>query len=87
MMLARRLCPNVLTFYPPIAPSQGTVAKLQELSRHFKYVVTTTVAEANGAGMAVASCGYWDAQTDGSVTVKWANTSIHCVVVVCCLAL
>ena len=50
-------------------------------------MVTTTIAEDNGAGMDVSSCGYWDTGSDGSITVKWKNSSISCVVIVCGLAL
>ena len=84
-MLTPPYCPTNTHSFP--RRNDQCIAELQKLSENFKYVVTTTIGEDNGAGMDVSSCGYWDTGTDGSITVKWKNSSICCVVIVCGLAL
>ena len=65
--------------------------------QNFKFVVSSLVVQKVGAGLHSSTSTYWDASTDGkfrfngiarcnlnsgSVTVKWENDTIACIVVV-----
>ena len=63
------------------------VQRLTTLSPNFKWVVSTSIVELSGAGVHSSTTAFWDAETDGSVTVRWDNDSISCTVVVFGLAL
>ncbi|TPX45705.1 hypothetical protein SeMB42_g03910 [Synchytrium endobioticum] len=54
--------------------------KLSGLNRPFKYIVTCTVMQKNGAGLHAASSCYWDATTDGSVTYKYDSKTMYVIV-------
>ncbi|XP_059478456.1 dynein light chain Tctex-type 1 [Neocloeon triangulifer] len=62
----------------------GTLCKSQ---KPFKYIVTCTVMQKNGAGLHTASSCFWDNSTDGSCTVRWENKSMFVIVSVYGLAL
>ncbi|XP_014256006.1 dynein light chain Tctex-type 1-like [Cimex lectularius] len=62
----------------------GNLAKLQKA---FKYIVTCTIMQKNGAGLHSASSCYWDNTTDGSCTVRWENKTMYCIVSVFALAI
>jgi dynein light chain Tctex-type 1 len=61
--------------------------KLQFASERFKYVVSTVIVQKNGAGMNFNSACFWDQASDGCVTFRWENKSMHCVVSVYGLAI
>ncbi|XP_034253058.1 dynein light chain Tctex-type [Thrips palmi] len=62
----------------------GTLTKQQ---KPFKYIVTCTIMQKNGAGLHTASSCYWDNTSDGSCTVRWENKSMYCIVSVFGLAI
>ena len=62
----------------------GTLTKQQ---KPFKYIVTCTIMQKNGAGLHTASSCFWDNTTDGSCTVRWENKSMYCIVSVFGLAI
>ncbi|CAB3363793.1 Hypothetical predicted protein [Cloeon dipterum] len=62
----------------------GALCKSQ---KPFKYIVTCTVMQKNGAGLHTASSCFWDNSTDGSCTVRWENKSMYVIVSVYGLAL
>ncbi|XP_046668962.1 dynein light chain Tctex-type 1 [Homalodisca vitripennis] len=56
------------------------LAALTKLQKPFKYIVTCTIMQKNGAGLHTASSCYWDNTTDGSCTVRWENKTMYCIV-------
>uniref|UniRef100_A0A8C4RDT5 Dynein light chain Tctex-type 1 n=1 Tax=Eptatretus burgeri TaxID=7764 RepID=A0A8C4RDT5_EPTBU len=60
---------------------------LAKLNKPFKYIVTCTIVQKNGAGLHLASSCFWDNTTDGSCTVRWENKTIYCIVSVFGLAI
>ncbi|XP_063233828.1 dynein light chain Tctex-type 1 isoform X2 [Bacillus rossius redtenbacheri] len=62
----------------------GALTKLQ---KPFKYIVTCTIMQKNGAGLHSASSCFWDNSTDGSCTVRWENKTMYCIVSVYGLAI
>ncbi|KAF4516791.1 hypothetical protein B566_EDAN004630 [Ephemera danica] len=65
-------------------------ACLTTLTKHqkpFKYIVTCTIMQKNGAGLHTASSCYWDNTTDGSCTVRWENKTMYVIVSVFGLAI
>ncbi|KAK7605370.1 hypothetical protein V9T40_007228 [Parthenolecanium corni] len=49
---------------------------LAKLNKPFKYIVTSTIMQKNGAGLHSASSCFWDNNTDGSCTVRWENKTM-----------
>jgi len=43
---------------------------------------TAMVIQRKGAGLVVSSSAYYDAENDGSFTVRWENGSLLCIVTV-----
>jgi dynein light chain Tctex-type 1 len=66
--------------------STTALDKLQMQSEKFKYIVSTVIIQKNGAGMNFNAACFWDQATDGCVTYRWENKSMHCVVSVYGLA-
>jgi len=61
--------------------------QLTKLQKPFKYIVTCTIMQKNGAGLHTASSCFWDNTTDGSCTVRWENKTMYCIVSVFGLSL
>ncbi|KAL7067374.1 Tctex-1 family protein [Cryptosporidium serpentis] len=55
---------------------------LRKLSEKFKYIVSVMVLQRSPAGFHLFTTCYWDQANDGSVTHRWDNKNLHCVVVV-----
>jgi dynein light chain Tctex-type 1 len=51
--------------------------KLSALNKPFKYVTSCVIMQKNGAGLHLAVSLLWDQTTDGSVTVRWENATMH----------
>merc|ERR1739848_717933 len=66
---------------------EASLGKVAALEKAFKYTVTATLMQKTGAGLHAASSCYWDANTDGSCTVRWENKTMHCAVTVFGLAI
>ncbi|GBM35477.1 Dynein light chain Tctex-type 1 [Araneus ventricosus] len=60
---------------------------LSKLNKPFKFIVTCTTMQKNGAGFHCASACYWDNNTDGTCTVRWENSFMYCIVTVFGLAI
>lgn len=61
---------------------EGTLKRLKELNKPFKYIVTAVIMQKNGAGMHTATSCFWDNSCDGSATLRWENKSMYCLVTV-----
>uniref|UniRef100_UPI00358F647B dynein light chain Tctex-type 1 n=1 Tax=Myxine glutinosa TaxID=7769 RepID=UPI00358F647B len=61
--------------------------QLAKQNKPFKYIVTCTIVQKNGAGLHLASSCFWDNSTDGSCTIRWENKTIYCIVSVFGLAI
>jgi len=59
---------------------ESCLGKLVALQKAYKYIVTCTIMQKNGAGLHTASSCYWDNATDGSCTVRWENKTMYCIV-------
>lgn len=66
---------------------EGCLGNLTKLQKPYKYIVTCTIMQKNGAGLHTASSCFWDNVTDGSCTVRWENKTMYCIVSVFGLAL
>lgn len=66
---------------------ENVLAALCKLAKPYKYIVTCTIMQKNGAGLHTASSCYWDNATDGSCTVRWENKTMFCIVSVFGLAI
>lgn len=64
-----------------------TLDKLQGVSQNFKFIVSTTVVQKNGAGIHVSSTCFWEQATDGNLTFRWENKSMYVIIQVFGLAL
>mmetsp|Transcript_33000 Transcript_33000/g.58071 ORF Transcript_33000/g.58071 Transcript_33000/m.58071 type:complete len:112 (-) Transcript_33000:2714-3049(-) len=67
--------------------SEQLVLDLKELSSNFKFCITCVIMQRLEAGLHISSTCYWDTTTDGSLTVKWDNKSMYCIVNIFALAL
>ncbi|CAG8555635.1 11189_t:CDS:2 [Diversispora eburnea] len=54
--------------------------KLAALSKSFKYIVTCTIFEKNGAGIHATTTCYWDSKYDGSTTYRHDTNSMYVIV-------
>jgi len=52
---------------------QKITTELVLTNKPFKYIVTCTVMQKNGAGALIAHSCFWDAVNDNVVVVKWPN--------------
>nr|CAD7199481.1 unnamed protein product [Timema douglasi]CAD7257801.1 unnamed protein product [Timema shepardi]CAD7425615.1 unnamed protein product [Timema monikensis]CAD7452307.1 unnamed protein product [Timema tahoe]CAD7575070.1 unnamed protein product [Timema californicum]CAD7590783.1 unnamed protein product [Timema genevievae] len=66
---------------------EACLGALTKLQKPFKYIVTCTIMQKNGAGLHTASSCFWDNSTDGSCTVRWENKTMYCIVSVFGLAI
>ncbi|RZF43634.1 dynein light chain Tctex-type 1 [Nilaparvata lugens] len=66
---------------------EACLGALTKLQKPFKYIVTSTIMQKNGAGLHTASSCFWDNSTDGSCTVRWENKTMYCIVSVFGLAI
>ncbi len=66
---------------------ENVLGSLCKLAKPYKYIVTCTIMQKNGAGLHTASSCYWDNSTDGSCTVRWENKTMFCIVSVFGLAI
>lgn len=55
---------------------------LQSLNRPYKYCITVTLMQKNGAGLVSAASTFWDPTKDGLCKVTWENATTHCIVTV-----
>lgn len=67
--------------------SEQLVMELKSLSSSFKFCVTCVIMQRLEAGLHISSTCYWDTQSDGSLTVKWDNKTMYCIVNIFGLAL
>eukprot|EP01029_Cantina_marsupialis_P027509 TRINITY_DN770_c0_g1_i2.p1 TRINITY_DN770_c0_g1~~TRINITY_DN770_c0_g1_i2.p1 ORF type:complete len:130 (-),score=11.29 TRINITY_DN770_c0_g1_i2:83-436(-) len=67
---------------------EDVVKQLSDLKKPFKYVVSCSIMQKNGAGVHVTNSCHWDAVNDGMCTIKWPGerqkdqSSMYCVVTV-----
>ncbi|KOO31364.1 light tctex-type 1 [Chrysochromulina tobinii] len=66
---------------------EGTLKRLKELNKPFKYIVTAVIMQKNGAGLHTATSCHWDNSCDGNATLRWENKSMYCLVTVFGLAI
>lgn len=62
--------------------SAAIVDKLTNRSEDFKFLVTVIILEKKNGGFHLFSTCYWDQEQDGTVTVRWDNPTMHCIVTV-----
>ncbi|EFJ05638.1 hypothetical protein SELMODRAFT_8199, partial [Selaginella moellendorffii] len=55
------------------------MAKLVNLNKPFKYIVTCMIMQKNGAGLVTASSCFWDPLADGSRTMRWENKTMYAI--------
>lgn len=67
--------------------TSGVLDKLRNIHDGYKYIVSVIILQKSQAGFHLYSTCYWDATTDGNVTFKWENKSMHAVVSVYGVAL
>jgi dynein light chain Tctex-type 1 len=60
--------------------SEEVVTELKEVNSNFKYCVTCVIMQKANAGLHISSTCFWDCNTDGSLTVKWENDTMYCIV-------
>ncbi|KAG6961968.1 hypothetical protein JG687_00007405 [Phytophthora cactorum] len=56
-------------------------------SAGFKYIVNCTILQKRNAGYHTNSSCFWDAERDGSVSIRWENATMTCVLTVYCVSL
>ncbi|KAI8998244.1 Tctex-1 [Gaertneriomyces semiglobifer] len=59
---------------------EQTLKRLTSLNKPFKYVVTCTIMQKNGAGLHAASSCWWDSSVDGSATYKYESKTMYTIV-------
>lgn len=62
--------------------SPDIVGKLTGRCEDFKYIISVVILEKKNGGFHLFSTCYWDQEQDGTVTVRWDNKTMHCVVTV-----
>jgi len=70
--------------------SEKVMKYLVDTGKPFKYMVTCTIMQRNGAGLISANSCFWDTVADGSVTVQWPkekskdniNKTMNCIITV-----
>eukprot|EP00842_Homolaphlyctis_polyrhiza_P001498 jgi/Hompol1/2349/HPOL_005958-RA len=66
---------------------EQSLKRLTGLNKPFKYIVTCTIMQKNGAGLHSASSCYWDNSSDGSTTYKYDSKTMYIIVNVFGLAI
>ncbi|CAH0492227.1 hypothetical protein KXD40_001333 [Peronospora effusa] len=56
-------------------------------SAGFKYIVNCTILQKRNAGYHTNSSCFWDAERDGSVSIRWENATMTSVLTVYCVSL
>ena len=56
------------------------IQRLSGVNRNFKYITNCIILAVGGNGMDLAGVCYWDQHMDGSITVKWENGDLICIV-------
>ncbi|KAH6573448.1 hypothetical protein BASA62_002975 [Batrachochytrium salamandrivorans] len=59
---------------------EQALKRLTGLNKPFKYIVTCTIMQKNGAGLHAASSCFWDNSTDGSTTYKYDSKTMYVIV-------
>ena len=59
---------------------ETTLRTLCERFPAYKFVSQCLILQKAGGGLHVSSSCYWDSNSDGMVTVRWENESLHCIV-------
>lgn len=62
--------------------TSSVIGRLTSLSEELKYVVSVIILEKKNGGFHLFSTCYWDQERDATITVRWENKSMHCVVTV-----
>ena len=63
------------------------VKDARDVSESFKYMSSVLILQNNGAGLTSSSSCFFDCTTDGSVTVRWENKAMCCIVTMFATAL
>jgi dynein light chain Tctex-type 1 len=58
------------------------IEHLKKISPNFKYIVNCFIQQKIGAGLHYECVTHWDGKHDGSITAKFENDTIICVVVI-----
>lgn len=58
------------------------IEKLSGTNKNFKYITNCILASKSGKGLDMGGLSYWNADLDGSVTVKWESKAMTCIVIV-----
>lgn len=56
------------------------IKTLCQKSESLKYIVSVIILEKKNGGFHLFSTCYWDQETDGTITIRWDNKAMHCVV-------
>lgn len=67
--------------------SENILTALNKMKKPFKYVVTSSLMQKNGAGLHTGTAFHWDNSIDASCTVRWENSSLCAVITVFGVAL
>eukprot|EP00746_Dinoflagellata_sp_MGD_P161713 gnl/MRDRNA2_/MRDRNA2_88962_c0_seq1.p1 gnl/MRDRNA2_/MRDRNA2_88962_c0~~gnl/MRDRNA2_/MRDRNA2_88962_c0_seq1.p1 ORF type:complete len:116 (+),score=21.80 gnl/MRDRNA2_/MRDRNA2_88962_c0_seq1:98-445(+) len=54
--------------------------KLESMNENFKYIVNASIVEKKGAGLHTAAATYWDGNSDDTITIRWENKSMFCII-------
>ncbi|XP_026272285.1 dynein light chain Tctex-type 1-like [Frankliniella occidentalis] len=60
--------------------ASACIANLNKLNKPYKYTMTCSIMQKNGAGVHSASSCYWDNSNDAVCSVQWENDTIRCIV-------
>ena len=55
------------------------ITKLSSTNKNFKYITNCILLPKGGLGLDMGGLCSWDAEMDGSVTVKWDSEGIVCI--------
>jgi len=53
---------------------------LRRKQKAYKYVITIFLMQKNGAGLHLSTSCLWNNESDGSVSVRWENRAMYCIV-------
>ena len=60
--------------------SDEVIKYLHQQHRGFKFICSSTIFQKGDASLYFSSTCLWNPQTDGSITVKYENETMHCFV-------
>ena len=52
------------------------------MNKNFKYIINVTLVAKGGNGLDVGGLSFWNADMDGSVTIKWEGKFLTCIITV-----